>query len=622
MEPFKIATLADIEAVEATPWEAREKATSTYDIFAQSAHDYGDAPALTFVMTGAPDSKAYTSSYSQLFADITQTANLFHAHGINKDDVVSYLLPNLPETHHVIWGGQAAGIVNAVNPLLDSEHIIGIMNAAQAKILVTLPPLPGQDMWEKAAQVAAKVPTLEKIFVVNPLRYVEGMEDAPLPVPALDGIEVLDFASERAKHPNDQLISKRVFEHEDVCAYFHTGGTTGVPKLALHTHANEVYMAWVFSNLDMSAAGEAFICGLPLFHVNAVIVTGLGTFQGGTHVILLTPQGYRAPDVIPNFWKTVERFKAVNFSGVPTILSALLELPRDGIDISSLRFAGCGAAPLSQELFDRFEKASGLSILEGYGLTEGTCASAMNPPHGERRCGSVGLRLPYQKIATAILKEDGSLDHFCGVDEPGVVLISGPNVIRGYKQEHATKGLILEGEWLNTGDLGRLDAEGYLWLVGREKDLIIRGGHNIDPAAIEEPLATHPDVALVAAIGQVDAYAGEVPIAYVTLRPGATVTSDALVGFARENISERAAIPKRVIIIETMPVTAVGKIFKPPLRVEAASWSLQEALTQANLKTGLTVRNDPKRGLVATLSGEGLNEAVSALKGFPVLFEQ
>ncbi|MDF1686810.1 MAG: fatty-acyl-CoA synthase [Parvibaculaceae bacterium] len=622
MEPFKIATLADIEAVEATPWAAREKATSTYEIFAQSARQYGDSPALTFVMTGDPECKAYTSSYAQLFADITQTANLFHAHGIAKDDVVSYLLPNLPDTHHVIWGGQAAGIVNAVNPLLDSEHIIGIMNAAQAKILVTLPPLPGQDMWEKASEVAAKVPTLEKIFVVNPLRYIEGMEDTPVPVPVIEGLEVLDFAREKAKHAADALTSQRVFSPEDVCAYFHTGGTTGVPKLALHTHANEVYMAWVFANLDMSDTGEAFICGLPLFHVNAVIVTGLGTFQGGTHVILLTPQGYRTPDVIPNFWKTVERFKAVNFSGVPTILSALLELPREDVDISSLKFAGCGAAPLSQELFDRFEKASGLSILEGYGLTEGTCASAMNPPHGERRIGSVGLRLPYQKMATAILKEDGTLDHFCDVDEPGVVMISGPNVIRGYKQEHANKGLFVEGEWLNTGDLGRIDAQGYLWLVGREKDLIIRGGHNIDPAAIEEPLATHPDVALVAAIGQVDAYAGEVPMAYVTLRPGTNVTSEALTSFARENIAERAAVPKRVEIIETMPVTAVGKIFKPPLRVDAAQWSLQEALNQAGLKTQLAVRNDPKKGLVAALSGDAVSEALSALKGFPVVFEQ
>jgi len=209
-----------------------------------------------------------------------------------------------------------------------------------------------------------------------------------------------------------------------------------------------------------------------------------------------------------------------------------------------------------------------VKILEGYGLTEAACVSSVNPAAGERRAGSIGLPIPYQRMAAVVLDGDGRFHRMADVDEVGVIAISGPNVFKGYLDPRHNVGvwIDIDGEsWLNTGDIGRRDTNGYFWLTGRKKELIIRGGHNIDPRTIEEALASHPGVAMAAAIGSPDAYAGEMPVAYVQLKPGATVTEQELLEHAALTIPERAAIPKRIKISSSLPTTAVGKLFKPAL---------------------------------------------------------
>jgi fatty-acyl-CoA synthase len=208
--------------------------------------------------------------------------------------------------------------------------------------------------------------------------------------------------------------------------------------------------------------------------------------------------------------------------------------------------------------------------LEGYGLTEGTCISSINPPLGERRIGSIGYRLPYQEMKVVHLDEHNAFVKDCAVDEIGLIIVRGPNVFSGYTEEAHNRHVWVDtgdgqGLWLNTGDLGRQDAEGYFWLTGRKKELIIRGGHNIDPRLIEDPLIEHPAVALAAAVGRPDAHAGELPVAYVQLQPEASISEDALLAYARDNIGEHAAVPKAIHIVEEVPQTAVGKIFKPYL---------------------------------------------------------
>jgi len=224
------------------------------------------------------------------------------------------------------------------------------------------------------------------------------------------------------------------------------------------------------------------------------------------------------------------------------------------------------------EVAKQFTAATNVHILEGYGLTEGTSVSTINPLHGEQRIGSIGFRLPYQDMRIAVI-EGGDFARFCETDEVGVVILRGPNIFPGYRDDfHNTNAFVDVGDgggkWLNTGDMGRQDVDGYFWLTGRIKELIIRGGHNIDPKQIEEKLHEHPAVALTAAVGRPDQHAGELPVLYVQLKPGGQATEEELMAFAKDNIGERAAVPKRIYIREELPLTAVGKMYKPALLFE------------------------------------------------------
>jgi fatty-acyl-CoA synthase len=311
--------------------------------------------------------------------------------------------------------------------------------------------------------------------------------------------------------------------------------------------------------------------------------------------------------LMPNFWKLVERFRATTFSGVPTIYAVLASLPLDGADISSLRYAICGAAPLSQEVARCFEEASGIHLHEGYGLTEGACVSSCNPPLGERRLGTVGLRLPHQQMKTWQIDGAGNALAECA-DGTGMIGIRGPNVFPGYLRDADNQGIWLKPGGLNTGDLGYVDKDGYLQLTGRAKELIIRGGHNIDPVMIEEALLKHPAIAIAAAVAQPDGHAGELPVAYVTLKPGSSITAEELLHQARELVPERAAVPVRIEMLGQMPLTAVGKIAKATLRMRAAEHVFREQLAAAHIPATVQVCPDIKRGTVARVECQSAHE--------------
>jgi fatty-acyl-CoA synthase len=288
-------------------------------------------------------------------------------------------------------------------------------------------------------------------------------------------------------------------------------------------------------------------------------------------------------------------------------------------DISSLKNAFSGSSPLPIELYNRFKKDTGIDIVEGYGLTEATCLVSINPPEGAKKIGSVGLPFPYTHVR--ILTSQGAIGfRECEVDEVGEICISNPGVYEGstYTEADKNKELFAEGRFLRTGDLGRIDADGYLFITGRAKDLIIRGGHNIDPAIIEEALMGHPSVGFVGAIGQPDAHAGELPVAYVELVKGKSASVDELMTFATQHIHERAALPKFIEVLPELPKTAVGKVFKPDLRRMAIIRVYDAALAEAGIPARVMgVIEDKKRGLVARLDRSAPVEdaAVAAILG-------
>jgi fatty-acyl-CoA synthase len=352
----------------------------------------------------------------------------------------------------------------------------------------------------------------------------------------------------------------------------------------------------------------------------------------GPHGSPGSPAGYRGPGILDNFWQLVAHYRISLFSGVPTIFSRLLDLPVAGHDLSSLRYAICGAAPLPVELLRAFEQRTKLRLVEGYGFTEGSCISIVGPLASEPMPGSIGLRLPYQEVRVVVLDEQtGTYLRDAAPEESGTIVVRGANIFAGYLQPEHNKGIWVDtgdgqGPFYNTGDLGRQDSQGGFYITGRQKELIIRGGHNIDPKIIEEALAAHPAVALAAAIGRPDAHAGELPVAYVTLLAGQQATEAELLDFAEANIPERAAIPKNVYIATELPLTAIGKILKPTLvKREITRVYTRELATVAGLTVqSVTVRDDKQRGLVAEISATGTatNEVIAqALLGMAVPYE-
>ncbi|WP_223542095.1 acyl-CoA synthetase [Pseudomonas sp. BF-RE-26] len=621
-----VQTLSDIESLEQVPLSARGLASSTYEALRQAARCSPQAPALSFFADAADFRRTYKWNYSQLFGDITRAANAFDDLGIKPGEVLAFILPNLPETHFTIWGGEAAGIVMAINPLLEARQMAGLLNAAKASVVVTLAPTAGSDLWPKLASQLDQLPTVRSVVWVSMEPYVAEPVRGALKAVALKerdlhkGIAIHDWQSLMNTQPHTHLKSGRQIRQDECSSYICTGGTTGLPKIAARTHGSEVFNAWAMAaHMQPRSGGQVIFCGLPLFHVNGQLVTGLMPWTQGDHVILGTPHGYRGEGVIPRFWEMVEHFGINFFSGVPTVYAALLQNECEGRDLSSLRYAMCGAAPMPAELFREFERRTGVKILEGYGLTEGACVSSINPPHGERRIGSIGIRIAYQNMRAVLLDDSGAYLRDADVDEIGLITISGPNIFSGYLEERHNQGLWIDIDgqrWLNTGDLGRQDAQGYFWLTGRKKELIIRGGHNIDPKQIEEALQAHPAVALAAAIGSPDAYSGEVPVAYVQLRPGQHCNAGELESFAQLNISERAAVPKRIEILEALPLTAVGKIFKPALQQREIAKVVQEEVERLGLlDIAVEVVQDNRRGHVACVRAGTDQEVLAPLLG-------
>ena len=589
-EKFMIRNPSDVRGIEKIPCDERIYDNNTIDMIERGASINPDAVALSFLSGGDTYEKPLQVTYRDLVTRIHQCANLFRDLGIGPTDVVTYLLPNLPQTHFVLWGAEVAGIVNPINPMLEPATIRDICNAAGTRVLVTLGELPGTDIWQKATTVRKDIPTLEHILcVMAPSREAEG---------------IYGFEESIERYPGDRIQFSRNIAPDEISSLYHTGGTTGTPKLARRTHFNEVVMAWDIGIMGDVTGESTMLCGLPLFHVNGTTVTGLTPFSVGAHVVLLSPRGYRDPSIIKNFYRIVELYRADFFSSVPTVLSALLQVPVGDADISSLRYAICGAAPLSVELFRRFEKHTGMKILEGYGLTEGACASSINPKDGERKIGSIGIHIPYQDMKVIILDEEGKYLRDADVGEIGVIVIRGPNVFEGYVEEIHNRDIWVEDGWFNTGDLGRMDEDGYFWLTGREKELIIRGGHNIDPAAIEEPLYQLPDVRVAAAVGRPDTHAGEVPVAYVQLAEGSALSAAEILEYAASHIGERAAIPREVYIVDAIPLTPVGKIFKPALRrdaIERVYTDELKALGKLVRRAEVSAGEDSVHGTCATI---------------------
>jgi long-chain acyl-CoA synthetase len=452
-------------------------------------------------------------TYAEVDRQVAAVAGQLAGRGVRRGDVVAVMLPNRLELLLAMMAAWRLGAaVTPINPVFTA-------NEADYQII------------DSGA-----------VLVVN-----EGPEAPTGGRPALSVSDLATSAGSPVPEP--------VTTGDDLALIIYTSGSTGRPKGVLLDHDRLFHMADSMATACRLTADDHCLLVLPLFHVNAICVSFLTMMLRGGQLTVLDRF---APEP---FLAAVERFRPTYFSAVPTIYARLAELPESvRPDVSSLRFAICGAAPVSRELLETVERRFGIVLVEGYGLTEGTCASACNPVDGVRKLGTVGPALPGQTIAIA----DREGRHLPPGEE-GEVLIKGPTVMLGYLNRPEETAAALAGGWLHTGDVGRLDEDGYLTLVDRIKDMIIRGGENLYPKEIESVLHRHPAVLEAAVVGRPDPRYGEVPVAYVTTYPGVEVTTDELLEHCRRDLT-KVKVPVRIDLVDQLPRNPVGKIDKPTLR--------------------------------------------------------
>jgi fatty-acyl-CoA synthase len=564
-----LRTSADIAAIERVPLEERLRVVDFYErlMLALEARRAAET-AISFVPDGDVRAPVEETSFGKLRHKTELMAALLRSRGIGHGDVVAIVMPTIPAAYWTLMGTMAQAIPFPVNWMLEPDPLLELLRRADAKAVIALGPTPDFRIWESLQTIRKGLRSDAAIWSVA----APGWE----PLAESD----LERQLEQLGSAGPLSAGRTTARAEEIAAYVHSGGTTGLPKIVKISHGNISYRHWTLQLAMQLTLGEVVLQDTPIFHIGGIAGRCLPMLACGASLVIPSMMGARDKRYVANYWKFVERFRVTRLSGVPTTLSALTRMPPQGEDLSSLRrnfVTGSTALPISVRR--EFEQASGVRILNSYGLTENTASVAIELRDCPPKQGSSGVPVPHTQVrAASSAAADGDWRE-SAPGEIGMLLVKGPGVSLGYVG-HVPSTRTADG-WLITGDLGRIDSDGVLFVTGRAKDIIIRGGHNIDPGSIEDALLRSPEVLHAAAVGKPDSYAGELPIAYVQLVPGSRITGDELIAVAGQHIAERAAIPKEIYIVDRIPLTGAGKPSKVALRHDAAKRVFRTALTQA-----------------------------------------
>ena len=548
--------LADVQEIEKTPLEDR---IQRWDFALNLLEGCRIAPqraALHATCNGDLDGPLITWTFEQLEQHSVRVANFLRARGVGANDAVAIISPTVPGLFAAMMGTLLAAKPFPINWMLEAAPLRDLLIQAKVVAVIALGPTEGFEVWDKVTQA------------------VQGMSE-PVPIYTLHD----PFGD---PHPNDLLgqaqalapelsFDRPVAQRQDVACYVHSGGTTGHPKIVRILHGGMVFRQWAANRGLAFTPDDVVLSDTPLFHIGGLLVRGLVSTADGHTTIIPSMHGARDKRYIANYWRYVEKFGITQISGVPTTLAVLAKNPPTTENISSLRpYFATGSTAIAPSIQERIHHITGARALQSYGLTENTSHATLDPRDGDMRSGCSGFRVPYVKIRICEMDAQGRIVRDCKAHEIGMVVLGGPGIAGGYLNPSQNEGVFLPGGWLVTGDLGSLDEEGYIRISGRQKDLIIRSGHNIEPRIIEEALLHCPAVALAAAVGKPDAHAGELPVAYVQLHPGAHASQEELLEVAKTHIHERPAVPKEIIVLDQLPLTAVGKPQKHLLQLDAA----------------------------------------------------
>lgn len=504
-------------------------------------------------------------TFGELAAAADRLAASLARLGLKPGDRVAIQLPNLPQTLIAYFGVlRAGGVAVMTNPMYVAREIEHQFNDADARFAIVL-----DAFWINTIRPIRDHLLLEHVIVTAVKDYLPFPKNLLFPlvgkrtglvvqVPPEPGVHWLkdllaDTAATPPPMPNDPAALANLQ---------YTGGTTGVSKAAMLTHRNLVFnamqvKAW-FPNVVMG--GEIGLAALPYFHVFGLTVCmNLGVLIGATQVLVPNPRD------IGKLVGLIKKYRPTMFPAVPAMFNAINNFPGiDRIDVSSIKGCFSGSAPLPIEVLERFEKLTGGRITEGFGLTESSPVTHANPLFGLRKPGSIGIPLP-DTDARIVDLEEGTRDMPIGED--GELILAGPQIMGGYWKREDETALTLRNGWLYTGDIARMDDDGYFYIVGRKKDMIIAGGYNIYPREIDEILYEHPKVLEAAAVGVPDARRGETVKAFVVVQPGETLTEDEIIAFCRDRLAPYK-VPRMVEFRDELPKSTVGKVLRRVLRDE------------------------------------------------------
>ncbi len=510
-------------------------------ILRESAKKLPEKPAIIF------NDQSFT--YTQLEAVSNQVANGLKAIGIQPGDKVALSCPNLPYFPIIYYGILKVGaVVVPLNVLFKRREIAYHLEDSDAKAyfcFVGTPELPmGQEGWEGFK----RVDTCEHFFLITP-----SFSDAS----PLEGAQTLGQLIAH-QPPTTEMVYR---SPEDTAVILYTSGTTGHPKGAELSHSNMFMNAQVVRNMLEAREDDVHLITLPLFHsFGQTVQMNTGIYSGNT--LVLIPRF--DPGVVLH---NLQKHEVTIFCGVPTMYWALLSYPEaEKYNLKkiaqTLRLGVSGGASLPMEVLKQFEQKFNIEILEGYGLSETSPVATFNQLHKERKAGSIGL--PVWGVEVKVVDEAGNE---LPPGETGEIVIRGHNVMKGYYKRPVETEKVFRNGWFHTGDVGRMDEDGYFYIVDRIKDMIIRGGYNVYPREIEEVLMTHPAVSLAAVIGVPHERYGEEIKAYLVLKEGAKATPEEILAWAKEELADYK-YPRLIEIRDSLPITATGKILKKELRKE------------------------------------------------------
>jgi len=509
-----------------------------------------------------------TWTFSDIDKLVNKAAKGLKALGVGPDVHVGLFLPNTP--HYVVMYFailRAGGRVVNYSPMYAPREIAHQIEDSETDIMVTL------DLEALYPQVAAQLDNtrLKKLIVCSMPEILPFPKSLLFPLARKKDISKVPTDARHIPFKdllkNDGVYEQHVVQDpaDEVAVLQYTGGTTGVPKGAMLTHANicaAADMAGTWTRTFLKEGEETVLAVLPFFHVYAMTVVMIGAVGMGNRMII-HPR-FELDDVMRDIGKK----KVTAFSAVPTIFTAMINHPEiDKYDLSSLKVCGSGAAPLPVEVMNKFEKLAGCRIIEGYGLTETAPTASTNPLSDNRKPGSVGLPLNQTVFEITDLEDP---DKVLGIGEKGEVCITGPQVMKGYWKNAQATEEALRGGRFHTGDVGYIDEDGFVFLVDRQKDMIISGGFNVFPRNIEEAIYENPDIVEVTVIGIPDEYRGQAAKAFVVLKPGASWDMEAMKAFLADKLG-RHEIPSELEIRDELPKTAVGKLSKKELYEEEES---------------------------------------------------